>query len=118
MKDRPLQFICTDDIGHFAAAAFLDPEKYRNRAISLAGDELTPARAQQIFKDKTGEDLPETYSILAKSVLWMVKEVSVMMKWFYDEGYKADISALRKEYPGLMDFGDYLEKKSGYKMKG
>jgi len=47
----------------------------------------------------------------------MVKEVNIMMKWFHDEGYGVDISALRKEHPDLMDLGAYLEKDSGFEMK-
>jgi hypothetical protein len=117
LQDRPLQFVCTADIGHFTAAALLDPEHYKYRAISLAGDQLTPAQAQQVFRNKTGEDLPATYGFVARGLMWMAKEVSLMMKWFYDEGYDADIKMLRKEHPGLMDFGAYLETRSGFKMK-
>ncbi|KAF2098576.1 NAD(P)-binding protein [Rhizodiscina lignyota] len=117
LKDRPVQFISVPDIGHFAAEAFLNPDKFNGRAISLAGDELTFAQIQQIFKEKTGTDLPESYSIFATLLLWMVKEVNIMMKWFHDEGYGVDIPALRKEYPGLMDFGSYLEKRSGFEIK-
>lgn len=117
LQDKPLQFVCVDDIGHFAAEAFFEPEKYKNRAISLAGDEMTPAQAQQIFKEKTGEDLPEAYSIFATGLLWMVTDVRLMFKWFHDEGYGVDIQALRREHPALMDFGTYLDKKSGFTMK-
>ncbi|BCS03103.1 uncharacterized protein AKAW2_61367S [Aspergillus luchuensis] len=38
LAGKPLQLVATSDIGYFAAEAFLNPEKYKGRAISLAGD--------------------------------------------------------------------------------
>lgn len=48
---------------------------------------------------------------------WMVKEVAVMMKWFHDEGYAADIPVLTKDYPDLMQLRAYLGNVSDFKMK-
>lgn len=42
----------------------------------------------------------------------------LMMKWFHDEGYGVDIEALRNEFhPGLMNFEDWMEKKSKFETK-
>jgi hypothetical protein len=117
LQDRPLQLISIKDIGHFGAEAFLNPEKFSGRSISLAGDDLTFEQTQKVFKEKTDFDLPESYSIFAILLLWLVKEVRIMMQWFHDEGYGADIAALRREHPGLRDFGAYLEESSGFEMK-
>ncbi|XRM43824.1 hypothetical protein ABZX51_006978 [Aspergillus tubingensis] len=38
LAGKPLQLVATSDIGYFGAEAFLNPEKYKGRAISLAGD--------------------------------------------------------------------------------
>jgi len=40
-----------------------------------------------------------------------------MMVWFRKEGYGIDIEALRKVHPGLMNFEDWLEKKSKFETK-
>lgn len=41
LKGKPLQLVATSDIGYFGAEAFLNPNKYEGKGISLAGDELT-----------------------------------------------------------------------------
>lgn len=111
---KPLQFIAVTDIGILAAKAFLNPEEYQGRSISLAGDELTCEQAKAVFKKKAGYELPESFGIVGKALLWMMKEMGVMFKWFKEEGYGANIEELRKMHPELMDFGAYIEKESGY----
>lgn len=110
VKDKPLQFIAVRDIGIFAAKAFIEPEKYNHRFISLAGDDLSFYDANKIFEEKTGSPFPLTFEFVASGFLWAVKEMGIMMKWFYDEGYGANISELKKEHPGLLDFAGWLDK--------
>ncbi|KAI0830391.1 NAD(P)-binding protein [Hypoxylon sp. FL0890] len=116
-KDQKLQLIATSDIGFFAAEAFMKPEEYKNKKISLAGDELTYDQFATIFKEKTGEDLPTTYHFIAAFINWMVKELGYMFRWFHKEGYGADIAALRKIHPELKDFATWLEKESQFKTR-
>lgn len=115
--NKPLQLIACSDIGYFAGQAFRKPDEYKGKFISLAGDELSFEEASRIFKEKTGEPLPTTFGFLASGVLWMVKEMGLMFKWFHDEGYGANIAELKKTHPGLLDFPTWLEKKSGFKTK-
>lgn len=117
LPTEKLQLISTADIGHFAAQAFLKPEQYKDRAIGLAGDELTFAEASKIFQDKIGTPAPATYSFLGSGMLWGIKEMGSMWSWFKDEGYGVDIPALKKEHPGLMNLGEWIEKKSAYAKK-
>ena len=114
LKGKPLQLIATRDIGFFAAQAFLHPQEYANRSISLAGDELTYEQFRQIFKQKTGQELQTTYRFIAGLLLWLVKDLGFMFKWFHDAGYGADIAELRKTHPQLQDFGAWLEKESQF----
>jgi len=114
LGDKPLQFIAVTDIGYFAAQAFLKPEEYKNKALSLAGDELTYEQGKVIFKETLGFDMPTSFSFIASLIAWAVKEVGSMLKWFGREGYAADIPMLRRMYPGLLDFAGYLEKESAF----
>ena len=108
---RKLQVIATADIGIFAASAFLDPEssEYKNKGISLAGDELTFEEADQIFAEKTGQGIPVTYGFLASFALWALKDMGLMFRFFREEGFAADIGGLRKMSEGLQDFGTWVE---------
>lgn len=114
---RKLQLISTADIGHFAAQAFLRPEDFKNRAIGLAGDEVTFAEANAIWRSKTGASAPATFGFLGAGLLWGVKEVGTMFRWFQDTGYGVDVEGLRKEHDGLLSLGDWIETKSAWAEK-
>jgi len=113
--DKPLQLISTRDIGLFAAKAFTNPTVYKNKAISLAGDELTFAQGKKVFKDTLGFDMPETFGFVGTGIKFMMTEMGKMFNWFKDEGYGVDIPALRKEEPKLQDLGMWLKESSGFK---
>lgn len=117
LKGKPLQMVGCSDIGAVAAEVFLNARDYKGRAISLAGDDLTFEQFAQIFKEKTGQDIPTTFGFVVAGMLAMVKEFGSMFKWFHDEGYGADIEEVKKIHPGLKDFGTWLETESKFEMK-
>jgi len=111
--NKPLQLISVHDIGMFGARAFTDPS-FKNRAIGLAGDELTFAQGKKVFKDTMGYDLPETYGFVGSGIKYMIKEVGTMFNWFKDEGYGVNIPELRKEEPRLQDLSKWLKESSKF----
>ncbi|KAF5579154.1 hypothetical protein FPANT_9727 [Fusarium pseudoanthophilum] len=115
-KDRKMQLISTHDIGVFAAKALLNPDAWAGRALALAGDELSFSELQEIFREVVGEELPQTYKIVAYPVLWMVKDASKSFEWFRDAGWKADIQILKAQEPGLQDFALWLKESSKWKL--
>ncbi|KAL8955880.1 MAG: hypothetical protein Q9193_006419 [Seirophora villosa] len=97
--DRKLQMISTTDIGKVAAEAFQDAgsDQYRNKAISLAGDEISPNEAASIFKEETGKDIPSTFALVGRALRIMLKEqLGIMLQWFMTDDFGVDIGALRK----------------------
>jgi uncharacterized protein YbjT (DUF2867 family) len=114
LKDKPLQLVATSDIGFFAAEGFLNPEKYAGRGLSLAGDELTYDQFAKAFQRKTGRSIPTTFGFIASAIMASMKDFGYMFKWFYDEGYKADIPELKKLNPDLKDFETWLESESEF----
>ncbi|KAB8231679.1 nucleoside-diphosphate-sugar epimerase family protein [Aspergillus alliaceus] len=109
---KPLQLVSTSDIGYFGALAFPDPERYKSRAIFLAGDELTFGEMARIYRRKTGNAIPTTFSLPCHIFMASMKDMGYMFKWFHDEGYKADIEDLRRIHPKLKDFSSWLETES------
>ncbi|KAF4539862.1 uncharacterized protein LTHEOB_9674 [Lasiodiplodia theobromae] len=117
MGDKPLQWVATKDIGVFGAMAFEEPEKWNHRAVGLAGDMVDFDQLDTIFTRVTGKPVGTTFGLLGKALKHGVKEVGTMLDFFKNEGYKADIQELRKEYPGMMDLETWLKTQSKFVKK-
>ncbi|KAH8887151.1 nucleoside-diphosphate-sugar epimerase family protein [Thozetella sp. PMI_491] len=116
--DRRMQMVSTRDIGRFAAKALLDPEAWAGRAVALAGDELSFTELQDVFRRTVGQELPQTYGVLAQPVLWLVEDAAKSFEWFSTVGYGADIEHLRGEEPRLQSFEKWLRESSQWKIAG
>jgi nucleoside-diphosphate-sugar epimerase len=117
VKEKPLQVISVTDVGFFGAQAFLVSGEYTNKCLSLAGDELTFAEMEKIFRAKCGRDVPLTFNFVSRILMWMLNEFGYMFQWFYDSGFRADIPALKKTRPELQNFESWLESESGFVTK-
>lgn len=112
VKSRPLQLISTDDIGTFAALSFMQPHQFAGKSISLAGDELSYAQVEEIFRKKTGLPPPTMFAFVARLVLRLSEEMGTMFNFFEKEGYGADIKSLKGINPDLKDFSQWLDNNS------
>lgn len=117
MGTKKLQIISTKDIGVFAAQAISSPETddYKNTAISLAGDELTQAEANEVFWKVLGRPMPLSYGFLGTLLQKAVPELGIMFNWFVNQGYGADLAQVRVLNSDLLDFEAWLRTKSGFK---
>lgn len=114
-KDQKLQFIASDDIGFFAAQAFIKPEEYKNRQMALAGDELTYDQFKSEFEKSTGQKIPTTYRFITRIIHRLSEELGAMFRWFRNEGFGADIAAVKKVNPEMKDFKTWLKEDSQFK---
>ena len=107
--NKKLQVIDTTDIGPFGAAALLEPENpsYHNKALSLAGDELTFEEANALFVERTGTPMPTTYEFLSRLILWLAGDAGAMFRWFGTEGFGVEIEKIRgmQAGKGMMSMG-------------
>jgi uncharacterized protein YbjT (DUF2867 family) len=118
--DGQVQHVSTKDIGKVAAEAFINSSspEYKNQAIGLAGDKLSPRQMATIFKEVTGEEIPATYSWLAYVLRYMLHEqLGIMLKWWTTNGFGTDVEATRKKYPFMQDFRQWLETDSAWAKK-
>jgi len=106
--DTKLQQIAVDDIGAFANLAFSDPGEWIGEAIEIAGDELTMNETARTFGRALNREV--TY----KQLPWDAfedqagEEMTIMYQWFEDEGYEADIKALREVHPDLKNLRSFI----------
>lgn len=104
-----LQMIATDDIGWFAANAFLHPDQYLNKSMDIAGDEVTYPQLYAAYK-KVFNAEPEKSALLKFILLLMMPELKKMFVWYREPVFKANISQLRAIHPGLKSIDDYFRE--------
>jgi len=114
---KPLQLISSRDVGLFAAKAFLKPDEFQGRALSIAGDELNFEQAKRVFKDTLGYDMPETFGFVGWGIKKGVKEMGMMFDWFKEAGCKADVKECKRLVPETLDFASWLRESSHFERK-
>lgn len=107
--DTRLQMIAVDDIGAFAALAFVDPGSLAGKTLEIAGAEPTPAQAAGIFSETLGRDV-RFEEIPLDSLRVSSPEAWKMYTWFRDKGYEVDVAGLRRSYPFLKTFGEWVHE--------
>lgn len=109
-SNTTLQMIATDDIGWFAAKAFLNPNEYANKTIDLAGDELTYPELEKTYIKVYGLQ-PRTSGLMKWFIMTFFGEIRKMMNWYKEPRFHANIDELRKLHPNLLDFESFLMQK-------
>jgi uncharacterized protein YbjT (DUF2867 family) len=104
-----LQMIALDDIGAFAALAFEHPDKWENRTLSLAGDELSMQQIADAFSRVTAQDVKYVQVPWDQFENTMGQELTVMYRWFEEKGFHFNIEQVRREYPLTHTFNRWLE---------
>lgn len=102
-----LQMISAQDIGWFACRAFLEPQAYAGRTITLAGDDVTHAEALAAVKHALGMT-PTHRSGVAWLAMKLMPEARKMFDWYREPRFNADVPALRAQHPGLQRIGDFF----------
>lgn len=108
--NKRLAMIAVDDIGAFASLAFEHPQHWRNRAIELAGDNLSMAEIAEAFSRVSGREVRYQQVGWDQFEQQVGHELTVMYQWLEKYGYEVDIAAVRREYPELTPFHRWLEE--------
>lgn len=106
--DTQLQQIAVTDVGAFAALAFSNPDEWMGRAVEIAGDELSMTKVAEMFSRSLNREVKYVQVPWDAFEQQVGKELALMYAWFESYGYKADIDALRKQYPQLASFESFL----------
>ncbi|KAL6406464.1 nucleoside-diphosphate-sugar epimerase family protein [Ilyonectria robusta] len=109
MMEKPLLWIATKDIGFFGAEAFHNPSTWNKKAVGLAGDELTFSQLSQSFERATGAPVGTALGLLGKALKHGVPEVGIMVDWFKQDGYKANMAEVKRIHPGVMTMEDWVK---------
>jgi uncharacterized protein YbjT (DUF2867 family) len=107
--EKGLQLIAVEDIAVFAALAFANRNQYLGRTLELAGDELTELQIADTFTKVIGRPVSLNLPTPAEG-RQPDEEMIAMFNFFNGQGYDADIPALRKLHPGLINLEGYLRQ--------
>ncbi|GAA5971958.1 hypothetical protein JCM8115_002205 [Rhodotorula mucilaginosa] len=111
LHGAPLQMVAVDDIGEVAAQMLVDPETYAGRHIKLAGDELTMAQVRDTYARVEKHRVYKAW--FPSFVLYALPyDLRSMFTFFATKGLTADVAALRKEFPIMRTFEQYLRDKA------
>jgi uncharacterized protein YbjT (DUF2867 family) len=105
--DKGLQLIAVDDIGTFAEIALADPANYLGKTLEIAGDELTEPQIAAALSKVIGRPVQLAQPSMPEGAQ-PTPEQMAMGQFFNGQGYDADIPALRKVYPPLKTFEQWL----------
>jgi uncharacterized protein YbjT (DUF2867 family) len=106
-QNTKLQMIAVEDIGWFGARAFTDAAALNRREIDIAGDVRTMPQAAKILAEALGRPIAYAHTPI-EQVRQYSKEMPLMLEWFDNVGYSADIAGLERE------FGRTLTKLPGW----
>jgi len=107
--EKGLQLIAAEDIGAFVALAFENPQTYLGQTIELAGDELTEAQIADTLAKVVGRPVKLQPPAMPEGQAPSPEQIA-MFQFFNSQGYDADITELRRMYPGLLNFEQFLRK--------
>lgn len=114
--EKKLQLLALEDLGAFVNMAFENPDEYLGKNIELASEELTQQEIANVFSRVLGRAVHYEQFPL-EAIKKQSMDMYLMMKWLNDYGYTADINNLRKLYPELMNFEEWLYKHGWAKLK-
>jgi uncharacterized protein YbjT (DUF2867 family) len=92
-----LQMIAVDDIGKYGALAFSEPLRLKNRAIDIAGDSATMPTVARVLSKAVGRTITFV-EIPIEEVRKNSEDFAIMLQWFGDVGYDADIAGNAREF--------------------
>ncbi|GAB2926545.1 NmrA/HSCARG family protein [Streptomyces mayteni] len=104
------QFIAADDIAVFVVLVFARPDEFRGRSFEIAGDELTPPETAELLSRRTGRTI-EYVQVPDEALRARSEEVADGFEWMNQRKMaQADIPALRRLHPGLLDLETWLDQ--------
>jgi uncharacterized protein YbjT (DUF2867 family) len=104
------QYIAARDIGFFVGEAFDQPEQWLGHTEDIAGDQLPLVELVKLFSAKL--ERPVRYAQIGWSAYEADNgaELTIMMRWFDQQGYSVDIVELRQRYPNLMTAEEFFRQ--------
>lgn len=106
--DTPLQMVAVKDIGRVEAQGFTRSAELSGKEFDLAGEAVTMADATKILSAALGKPLTFV-SLPIEAVRQNNAEFAIMLQWFEDVGYSADIPLLDKTFGRMLRLEEWAK---------
>lgn len=100
-EDQAMQMVSARDIGWFAAEAFDHPAEHIGSSVEIAGDSVSRTQAVAALR-RSGKGPVLSFTIPKVLRAKLPVDFRLMFEWIAREGFRADVSALRRTHPGLL----------------
>jgi uncharacterized protein YbjT (DUF2867 family) len=106
--DTKLQQLSEEDYGEMVAEVFDRPTDFANRALEVASVEMTMSEMAAAFSHVLGGNITYKQITFAEFEQQAGEEVTIMYRWFEQDGYAADLGQLKHEFHAPTNFESYL----------
>jgi uncharacterized protein YbjT (DUF2867 family) len=107
--DKTLQLIAADDIGAITELVYADSQDYVGKTLELAGDQLTEPQIAATLAKVIGRPVQLAQASMPEGAAPTEEQIA-MHRFFNGEGYFADIKWVRRLYPALRTFEQWLRE--------
>ena len=96
-KDFKWQTIAVEDIGKWVRGVISKPEKYKNKSINIAGEELTGLEMAKTLQNLvSSEGCKTNYVMIPRVAIKLLEyDIGIMADWIERSGYGADMNQLK-----------------------
>lgn len=87
----------------------LKPEEFAGRHIPLAGDKLTMSQVRDTYARVEQRTVRKAW-LPSWALHALPTDFRLMFRFFHDKGMSVQVPAVRKEFPGMRSFEQYLRE--------
>ena len=107
-SDRPVPWICVDDVGAIAARVLANPDQFAGEEIQLASDVQSVGECRAIWRDVMGRG-PRRFPM----PVWMFEkfvgtDLTTMWRWLHDHRFDIDLSRTHQILPTATTVREWL----------
>jgi uncharacterized protein YbjT (DUF2867 family) len=111
--DRPIPWLCVDDLGAITAKAFADPDRFIGADLKLVADIRSNAECREIWREVTGRK-PRKFPMPT----WLFErfagtDLSAMWRWLQSNDTNTDQTQTRSILPTALTVQEWLGHSRG-----
>jgi uncharacterized protein YbjT (DUF2867 family) len=111
--DRPIPWLCVDDLGAVATAAFAEPERFIGADLKLVADLRSIDDCRQIWQRVTGKR-PRRFPMPTWAFERFVgTDLTTMWRWLHSHDVDASEAETRKILPAALTVQEWLSRSRG-----